>query len=146
LAIAGGIVTGGAVQADTLRAQLPDWVPLAEIRAESDQPGSTCRYIAADLGPGAPARPQSRFAARPGTVFGARWRATPANRTTLGQMAATVCVDAWDPELRARFWRALGSDGAFVAIDPASRDAPVQSLGLYAPNVGLIAWITYSAP
>lgn len=139
-------MTVGAAQADAPRDHLPAWAPLASIRAESDQRGSPCRYIAADLAPDAPARPQSRFAARPGTVFAARWQATPANRTTLGQMAATVCVDAWDPDLRARFWRALGSDGAFVAIDPPSRDAPVQSLGLYAPNVGLIAWISYSAP
>lgn len=130
-------------QAEVLHDRLPEWAPLSSIL--HDESTSTCRSIVADLASNAPVRPESRFAARTGTIFGARWQTTPANRTLLGQMSAAACADTWPKPLRDRFWRALGIDGAFVAIDPASRTAPAQRLGLYAPNVGLIVLIDWTA-
>ncbi len=140
--VAAGILVAPAL-ADDPRDLLPSWAPIAAILHHGADPA--CRTIVADLAPDAPARPQSRFAARPGTLFGARWQPTPANRTLLGQMSAATCADTWPAPVRDRFWRALGIDGAFVAIDPATPGAPVQRLGLYAPNVGLIALIDWTS-
>lgn len=139
---AAGLLAAPA-HAEDPRTILPEWAPVASILHQVDD--SDCRFIVADLAPDAPARPQSRFAARPGTFFGARWQPTPANRTLLGQMSAAACADTWPEPVRNRFWRALGIDGAFVAIDPAARDALVQRLGLYAPNVGLIVLIDWTS-